>query len=403
MTTPREHRLSTRANHLPAPAVPAQPPVGLPVYRTSVFEFETMQDYADVLSGSMDGYVYSRIDNQTSDAFAAAVAALEGAESGQPFASGMAAISTTLLALLSAGDHVVAQAQVYGGTYSLLASVLPRFGITATFVPAADPAAVAAAVRPETALIYAETIANPTMAVADLPALSSLARGAGVPLVVDSTFATPVVCRPLEWGADLVLHSATKYIGGHSDATGGVVVGGRELVARVRALRSELGGMLAPDEAFLLHRGIATLPLRVERHCASALLFAEQMAAHPAVESVSYPGLPAHPDHDRARSQFGRSDRGEPLFGGCVLVTPHGGRAAGMAVCDRLELGSVATSLGGGHTVVSHVPSTTHRQLDDTALASAGIGAAAIRVSVGLEDVDDLVADFTAALDATAA
>ena len=400
MTSPRDRKLSTRAVHQSPPAVPAERPVGLPVYRTAVFSFGSMQDYSDVLGGRKEGYVYSRIDNPTSDAFAAAVAELEGADAGQPFASGMAAISTTLLALLSSGDHVVAQAQLYGGTYALLASVLPRFGISATFVPSPSIDAVAAAVRPETALVYAETVANPTMTVADLPGLSTVARDAGVPLVVDSTFATPVVCRPLEWGADLVVHSATKYMGGHSDATGGVVVGRADLVARVRALRCELGGMLAPDEAFLLHRGLQTLPLRVDRHCTSALTLAAALVDHPAVASVAYPGLPDHAGHTLARKLFSVGHTGETLFGGCVLVTPHGGRTEGMAVCDRLRLGSVATSLGGTHTVVSHVPSTTHRQLDDAALSAAGIGAAAIRVSVGLEDPDDLVADFVQALDA---
>ena len=359
-----------------------------------------MQAYSDVLGGRVGGYVYGRVDNPTSDAFAAAVAALEGAEAGQPFASGMAAISTTLLALLNAGDHVVAQADLYGGTFSVLTSVLPRFGISATLVPSGDAEATAGALRPETALVYAESIANPTMSVADVPGLAAVARSAGVPLVVDSTFATPVVCRPIEWGADLVLHSATKYIGGHSDSTGGVVVGRADLIARVRALRVELGGMLAPDEAFLLHRGLQTLPLRVERHCTSAIAFATAMAEHPLVESVSHPGLAVHPDHALARKLFSAGDAGSTLYGGCVLVTPRGGRAAGMRLCDALEIGTVATSLGGTHTVVSHVPSTTHRQLDDAALAAAGIGAGAVRVSVGLEDPSDIIEDFTRALEA---
>ena len=398
MTSPRDRSLSTRAVHLPAPPLPAEPPVGLPVYRTAVFEFETMQDYSDVLGGRRPGYVYSRIANPTSDAFATALAALEGADAGHALASGMAAISTTLLAMLRAGDHVVAQAELYGGSYSLLTHVLPRFGVTATLVPGGDVEAVARAMRPETVLVYAETVANPTMHVADLPALADVAHRAGVPLVVDSTFATPVVCRPIEWGADLVLHSATKYIGGHSDTTGGAVIGAVELVSKVRAMSAELGGMLSPEEAFLLHRGLQTLPLRVERHCRSALHFAEAMSEHPGVEAVSYPGLPGHPSHSLARKLFSTGDDGATLFGGCVMVTPRGGREAGMAVCDHLELGKVATSLGGVHTVVSHVPSTTHRQLDDDALRAVGIGPGAIRVSIGLEDPADIVADFHQAL-----
>ena len=398
MTEPPPLGSGTRAVHLPRAPVPAEHPVAPPVYRTATFQFETMTEYADVLADRTPGYVYSRIDNPTSDAFAAAVAMLEGAAAGQPFASGMAATSTVLLTLLSAGDHVVAHTELYGGTYSLLRSVLPRFGIETTFADASDLDAVRAALRPTSRLLWTETLANPTMTVADLPGLSDIAHDAGIPLVVDSTFASPALCRPLEWGADLVLHSATKYLGGHSDATGGVVVGAADVIARVRHMRGELGGMLAPDEAFLLHRGVQTLPLRVARHSASALTVASALAAHPKVAALSYPGLPQHPQHALAQRLFDRAD-GRPQYGGCLLLTPHGTRADGVALCDRLRLAEVVTSLGGTHTVVSHVASTTHRQLTDDELAGAGIGPASIRVSVGLEDPADLVADFTQALD----
>jgi cystathionine beta-lyase/cystathionine gamma-synthase len=385
----------TRAVHLPDPPVPAERPVGLPVYRTSAFVFDTAGEYADVLGNRSPGYVYSRIDNPTVDAFAGAVAFLEGAEAGQAFASGMAAISTVLLTFLSAGDHVVAQSSLYGGTYSMLAHVLPRFGVETTFVSSVEEAA--AAMRPETRLVYGETIANPTLAVADLPGLAAVAHDNGALLVVDSTFATPVVCRPLEWGADVVLHSATKYLGGHTDATGGVALGSGGLMARVRAMRSELGGMLSPDEAFLLHRGVATLPLRMDRQCESALAFATALAAHPAVEAVAYPGLPNDPGHMLAGKQFD-ARRGSTRYGAIVTVAPRGGREAGIAMCDGLRLALNATSLGGTVSKVSHVASTTHRQLDDAALRAAGIAPSAVRVSIGLEDPDDLVADFARAL-----
>ena len=397
MADPRAQ--STRAVHPPKPASFDQVPLALPVHRSTTYAFETAQQYADVLAGRAEGYVYSRIDNPTADAFAAAVAALEGAHLeeevvGQPFASGMAAISTTLLALTGAGRHVVAPHRVYGGTWGLLTSVLARFGVETTFVDGADVDAVRAALRPDTAVVYTETLANPTMAVADLPSLAAVAREAGVPLVVDSTFASPAVCRPLEHGADVVLHSATKYLGGHSDATGGVAVGRPELLARIRHHRAELGGSLAPDEAFLLHRGLATLPLRVERQCRTALEVAQALDGHAAVASVDHAGLPGHASHALARKLF---DEGR--YGAVLTVTPHGGREAGMALCDRLELVAVATSLGGTHSMVSHVASTTHRQLDDGALAAAGIDPGAVRISVGLEDADDLVADLTRALD----
>jgi O-acetylhomoserine/O-acetylserine sulfhydrylase-like pyridoxal-dependent enzyme len=385
----------TRAVHPPVPPVPAERPVGLPTYRTSAFVFDTAEAYADVLGNRAPGYVYTRIDNPTVDAFGAAVAALEGAEAAQCFASGMAAISTTLLTFLSAGDHVVAQRALYGGTYSLFAHLLPRLGITATLVTSVE--AAAAAVRPETKVVYGETIANPTLDVADLAGLAAVAHSAGAVFVVDSTFATPVVCRPLEWGADVVVHSATKFIGGHTDATGGVALGSADLMRRVRALRTDLGGSLAPDEAFLLHRGVETLPLRVDRQCESALHFAQAMAAHDGIEAVHYPGLPDDRGHALATKQFD-ARRGSTRYGAVVTIAPKGGREAGQAMCDRLRLAYNATSLGGTVSKVSHVASTTHRQLDDEALLAAGIAPSAVRVSVGLEDPDDLVADFAQAL-----
>jgi cystathionine gamma-synthase/O-acetylhomoserine (thiol)-lyase len=310
----------------------------------------------------------------------------------------MAAISTILLALGGAGAHVVAPNAVYGGTYGVIEHVLRRFGLAVSYVDMTDAAKVRAALRPETALVYAETIANPTTAVADLPGIAAICRDAGIPFCVDSTFAPPPVCRPLVWGADIVIHSATKYLGGHSDVTGGVAIGDIELLARIRAARIDLGGSLAPDEAFLLHRGLATLPLRVARHCATALEVATALEPHRAVERIDYPGLASHPQHDLAIELFATGDGG-PRFGGIVTVTPRGGRAAGMALCDGLRLAAVATSLGGTHTLVSHAASTTHRQLDDAQLLAAGISPAAVRFSIGLEDPADLLADVSEALD----
>ena len=393
----------TRAVHLPRPQAPSQQPLGLPAYRTAAFVFDTAQDYADVLGDRRPGYSYSRVDNPTADAFALAVAALEsyGVDSpvaAQPFASGMAAISAVLLTLCRAGSHVVVPAAVYGGTFGVVEHVLARFDVSATFVDGSDVDAVRSALRDETAVVWAETIANPTTAVSDLPAIGAVCREAGVPFVVDSTFASPAVCRPLHWGASLVVHSATKYLGGHSDATGGVVVGDVDLVAAVRKSRIDLGGMLAPDEAFLLHRGLATLPLRVARHCATALALAEGVADHPQVERVEYPGLASHPQHELASKLFDVGPEGR-RYGAIVAVSPRGGREAGMAFCDRLRLGTVATSLGGVHTVVSHVAGTTHRQMDDVALEAAGIRPSTVRISVGLEDADDLVRDVRGALD----
>jgi O-acetylhomoserine/O-acetylserine sulfhydrylase-like pyridoxal-dependent enzyme len=395
---------NTRAVHTPRPDFATVRAVGLPTYRSSTFQFDRTEEYADVLGDRKPGYTYSRIDNPTADAFAIGLAALEGygldhPVAAQPFASGMAAISTVFLALCGAGAHVVAPAAVYGGTYGLIQHILARFGVAATFVDMTDLDAVRAAMQDNTALVWAETIANPTTAVTDIPGVAAICRDAGVPLCIDSTFAPPPVCRPLQWGADLVMHSATKYLGGHADVTGGAVVGDVALVSRVRAARVDLGGSLAPDEAFLLHRGLATLPLRVERHCANALAVAEGLVNHPAVERIDYPGLADHPQHALAGKLFDGGPGGQ-RYGAVLTITPRGGRTAGFALADGLSIGMVATSLGGTHTLASHVASTTHRQFDDAALAAAGISPGAVRFSIGLEDADDLIADITRALDA---
>jgi cystathionine beta-lyase/cystathionine gamma-synthase len=390
---------NTRATHLPPPVPPVQRPLAPPVYRTATFVFDSVEEMTGVFADPASGSSYSRTDNPSADAFARAVAHLEAAHldaevGAQAFTSGMAAISSTLMALTGAGAHVVAPREVYGGTYALLTEVLARFGVATDFVDTTDLEAVRAALRPETRVVWAETLANPTMTVADLPGLASVAHGAGVPLVVDSTFASPAVCRPLEHGADIVVHSATKFLGGHSDVTGGVAVGRPDLLAAVRRVRVDLGGQLSPDDAVLLTRGLATLPLRMGRACDNALAVATALAAHPAVERVDHPGLPSSRDHALATRLF---DAGR--YGAVVTVTPRGGGGAGRALCDRLRLVVLATSLGGTVTKAVHVPSTTHRMLSDAALADAGIGAGAVRLSVGLEDAEDLVADLTQALD----
>ena len=393
---------NTRAVHLPQVPVPEQEPLGTPVYRTSAFAFRTSEEYAAVLNDEKPGYSYSRIDNPTVDAFARAMAALEGPNlptwpAAQAFSSGMAAISGVFLTFARTGAHIVASAALYGGTYSFLRNVAGRFGVETDFVDLTDLDAVRAAMRPATRILYGETIANPTTAVANLPALASLAHETGALFVVDSTLAPPVVCRPLEYGADLVLHSATKYIGGHSDVTGGVVTGRADLISRVRQVRVDTGGSLAPDEAFLLRRGLETLPVRVRRQCSTAMMFAATLSRHPNVCRVDYPGLDQHPGHALARRLFDAGPEGG-RYGAIVTVTPHGGREAGMAFADRLRIARIAPSLGGTYTKVSHAASTTHRQLDSRALESAGIDAGAVRFSIGLEDAEDLISDAFVAL-----
>ncbi|MDT0327834.1 trans-sulfuration enzyme family protein [Nocardiopsis lambiniae] len=396
--TPADGGEHTRAVSLPHAAVPAERPLRMPVHRATTYAFDTSQDYADVLAGTLPGYSYARIDSPTVDAFAEAVAALEGVGlpdrvRGQAFSSGMGALSTVFLALTEAGAHVVAARSIYGNTYSLLDRLLRRFGVRTDFVDVTDLEAVRAAVRPETRVLFTETLSNPTMTVSDLPGLARIAREAGAALVVDSTFASPAVCRPLEHGADVVVHSATKYIGGHSDTTGGVAVAAPSLIDRIRSARVDLGPCLAPDEAYLLHRGLETLPLRVQRQCETAATFAAALEGHPLVERVDHPSLDSHPQARLAAKLF---DPGR--HGAVVTVHPRGGWEAGMAFADRLRVATIAASLGGTHTLAGHVASTSHRNMNDVELAAAGISPGAVRFSIGLEDPRDLVEDALAAL-----
>jgi cystathionine gamma-synthase/O-acetylhomoserine (thiol)-lyase len=312
---------------------------------------------------------------------------------GQPFASGMGAITCTLMALGGNGSHIVAPQEVYGGTWALLTRQLSRFGMETTFVDMTDLDSVRAALRPNTAVLWGEVLANPSMTVADLPALAEVARDAGIPFVVDATFASPVVCRPLEHGVDLVVHSATKYLGGHADVTGGVVVGPTALVERVRTVRVDTGATLAPDEAALLSRGLATLPMRVTRQCTTAAAVAAALDADDRVARVDHPSLVSHRSHELATRLFAPG-----LYGAVVTVAPRGGREEGMALIDRLQLVKRATSLGGTTSKAVHVATTTHLAMDDETLAAAGILPGAVRVSIGLEDPEDLVADLLQAL-----
>lgn len=386
----------TRALTDPLPALPTElSPVPV-VFHASTWEVEDSAHLADLLSGERRGYSYARVDSPTADAFAAAVRDLEGGAHAQAFSSGMAAISTTMLALVSAGDEIVAPHSLYGNTASLLTGLLARLGVQVVWADLAEPASVRDAIGERTRLVWAETMANPSMRMADLPGVAAVCRAASVPFAVDSTFTSPAMLRPLEHGVDLVVHSATKYLGGHSDATGGLVVGGpgaAELMRRIRATRIDLGGVLAPDEAYLLHRGLATLDLRVGRACATASTLAAALVADPRVVQVDHPSLVGHQAHELAHALC---DDGR--YGAVLTVTPRGGRAAGRAMLDALRLIPQATSLGGVHTFASHPASTSHRQLDDAGLERAGILPGGVRVTVGLEDAEDLLADLQAAL-----
>ncbi|HEX9122367.1 MAG TPA: aminotransferase class I/II-fold pyridoxal phosphate-dependent enzyme [Actinomycetota bacterium] len=392
MTDERRRGFATRAIHVRPPSIEQQTP-SIPIFQTSTFRFATSEDYAETIAFRRPGYTYTRgYGNPTLLAFEQTVADLEGTESAFSFASGMAAIHTVVTTLARSGDRVVASAELYGGTYSLFTRMLPRYGIDVTFVNPHDLGAVGAAF-PGAACFYVETIANPNVTVADLEALGRLCAENGIPGVVDNTFASPYLCTPARFGFDVVLHSATKYLGGHHDLTGGVACAGDERVRELRDTVIDTGGTFAPFDAWLALRGMTTLELRMERHSASALALAAHLERHPKVERVHYPGLPSHPQHGVAARLLPRG------CGGMLAFEVAGGVDAGMRFCDALQVAWVATSLGGTHTLVGHAASTTHRQMDPDARRAAGIADGLVRVSVGLEDLDDLVDDVDRALE----
>lgn len=391
----QRHGFGTRAIRVAStPPDVRQVANSVPIYQAATFAAEDSAELGDILSDRKPGYAYARIDNPTASAMAAAVAELEGAEAAFSFASGMAAIHGTLFALVRAGDRIVSTRAVYGSTRQLMTKVLARFGVETVFVDPIDPDAVEAAL-PGARVLYLETISNPTIIVADISELSARAHRHGVTVVVDNTFASPFLCRPLELGADLVVESCTKWIGGHSDVVAGSVAGSRELVAKIRTLQAEAGGIAAPFTAFLVLRGIETLHVRMERHCANALAVSRFLEGRPEVDSVMYPGLASHPQAAVAQRQL--------RAGGGMLAVDLGDRSAAAAFLDALTIPPRTASLGSIRTIAVHPPSSTHRQLNDAELADAGIPHGLVRISVGLEDVEDLVADFTVGLDAARA
>ena len=382
------------AHRLP---VVEQEPTSVPIYQTVTFSAADAEELGAVTTRQIRGYSYGRLDNPTVVAFAAAVAELEGADAGFALASGMAAIHAALGTLVSAGDRIVATRASYGTTRALLDGVFRRLGVASEYVDVTDLGAVEAALaaRP-TRILYAETIANPTIVVADHAALAGIAHRHGASYVVDNTFASPYLCRPIELGADLVIESATKYLSGHSDVMAGVVSGPVGLINRIRDFEVDTGASLDPHAAFLAIRGLSTLALRMERHSTTAAALAAWLERQDGVRRVWYPALASHPQREVASRQLA-------LGGGMLAFELAGGRAAGGAFIDALEIPARTASLGSVFSIVTHPPSTTHRQLDDAALAAAGITSGLLRCSVGLEDLVDLEADFGNALEAARA
>ncbi|MFJ6378772.1 trans-sulfuration enzyme family protein [Kitasatospora sp. NPDC092039] len=386
-------RPESRVVHPPLAEVTGSRPLGVPLHQGHLFAFDTSDALTEAHGGPDGAFFYNRFGNPTVRSLEQAVAGLEGGTGALATASGMGAINTALLALLRAGDHVIAQRSLYGGTVSALTDLTERWGVEVTYVSGDDPAGVDVALRPTTRVLLLETVSNPTTRVTDLPGLIAVARRAGVVSVVDNTFATPLLCRPIEHGADIVIHSVTKYLGGHSDVLGGIAVfADPELYRQVWRRSLELGASADPFAAWLTLRGMQTLALRVRRHCETALDLAGRLAAHPAVAAVHYPGLPTHPDHERARRLLPDG------HGGVLAFDLAGGREAAATFTESVRLASLAPSLGDVHTLVLHPASTSHRQLSDGELAAVGIGPGTVRVSVGIEHPEDIWADLRQSL-----
>jgi O-acetylhomoserine (thiol)-lyase len=414
--------LSLHAGHHPDPLTGAR---AVPIYQTTSYVFEDTDQAASLFNLERPGYIYSRISNPTTSVLEERLAALEGGVGAVCTASGMAAMHIGIATLLGAGDHIVASASLYGGTVNLLSHTLPRFGITTTFVKPRDIEGFRTAIRPNTRLVIGETIGNPGLEVLDIPSIAAIAHQAHIPLLIDSTFATPYLCRPLELGADLVMHSLTKWIGGHGIAIGGALIdGGRfdwdgsgkfptlsepvaayqgivfteqfgptafVMRARTEGLR-QFGVCLSPLNAFHLLQGVETLSLRVERHQKNTVSILEFLQRSAAVAWVLHPSLPSHPDHELARRLLPRG------AGSVISFGIKGGRAAGARFIESLRLVSHLANVGDAKTLVIHPASTTHQQMSAAQLDAAGIGEDMVRLSVGIESIDDVIGDLSQAL-----
>jgi methionine-gamma-lyase len=364
--------------------------VGTTISRTSNFTFASTEEMKQWAEGKSSAYIYSRYGNPTLAVAEKKIAALEGAEHAVVTASGSAAISAALFSLLRAGDEVIATRQLYGGSYKLLRDTLPGFGIAVRYVES-DLAGIEKLVGPRTKVLYVESPTNPTLRLVDLAKAAAFAQEWGLVSMVDSTFASPVLQKPLSMGFNIVLHSASKYLGGHSDVIAGAAAGSSVLMRGVRANVIQIGGSMDPEAAFLLVRGMKTLEIRIRRQCETALAVARYLAKHPKVARVHYPGLPGHPDHKLAKRQM----RG---FGGMMAFDLKGGLAAARRFCDRVRVFYLAASLGGVESLVILPVYTSHYKMSAAELKAAGVQPGTVRVSIGLEDAADLIEDLRQAL-----
>ena len=428
MVTPKFLKFDTLSLHAGQQPDPATGARAVPIYQTTSYVFDDTDHAASLYNLERPGHIYTRLSNPTVAVMEERVAALEGGVGAVATASGMAAIFLAIATLMDKGGHIVSSGSLYGGTHNLFSYTLPRFGITTTFVNPRDPRAFKDAITEDTRLVFGETLGNPGIEVMDIRAIAEIAHGAGLPLMIDSTFTTPYLMRPFEHGADIVMHSLTKYIGGHGVAIGGIFVdsgrfdwvasgkfptltepyegyhdlnfadefGTQALVMRARAEgMKDFGACLSPANAFYILQGLETLPLRMQKHISNAQAIAEFLEDQEVVEWVNYPGLKSHPDHDLAKSLIPKGPGAMLSFG------LKGGRAAGRKFIETVKLASHLANVGDAKTLVIHPASTTHQQMNAQALKAAGIGEGMIRLSVGIEDVDDIIGDLKQAIGAS--
>ena len=364
--------------------------VNTPIFQSSTY-YLTDERYAGWAAGAQHTLLYSRLSSVNSAAVVEKICALEGAEDGELFASGMAAISTTLMGLLSQGDHIVASSDVYGGTYGLMTEELPRFGISTTMADMQDPSSYEAAIQENTKMLYIETITNPVLKICDIEKMAEIAKRHELLLVIDNTFASPWGCKPLEMGADLVIHSTTKYLGGHSDIIGGAVVGSKELIAEMFIKKVHFGGSPDPHNCYLLERGIRTLAVRMPMHCSNAAEIAKRLEAHPMVDKTIHPSLESHPDFELAKRII-------PDGTGMIAFIVKGGDEAALKFMRGLNMIFEATSLGGVESLVECPFNSSHMFIPEDVRVAAGLGPGFVRMSIGIEDVEDVWNDISSGL-----
>jgi len=385
-------KMHTKVIHAGQHGDPASGAVSVPIYQSSTFSFVDADQGAHRFAGTEEGYIYTRLGNPTTAALQESIATLEGGCGGLAAATGMAAVNMVYLTFLGAGKHAVAMESLYGPSRMILENEYPRFGVESTFVDASDPEKVKAAMRPETTLVYIETPANPTMKMCDIVAIAEIAHAGGALLAVDNTFCSPVRQNPLKLGADIVVHSMTKFINGHSDVVAGMVVAkDPKVLAQLRKVHLNMGGTMDPHQAWLVLRGVRTLALRMDKAEANAMKIAEHLEKHPKIEWIRYPGLKSHPQYELGKKQ---------MAGPSAVMSfgVKGGLEAGKTLINSVQIPTLAVSLGGIESLIEHPASMTHAGIPREERMQAEILDELVRIAVGCEDVDDLIADLDAAL-----